>query len=48
MNDIIILSAGRVGSLASCLLVESGDYRVYLIDRYIPDDKPILKKILII
>ena len=34
----------RVCSLASCLLVESGDYRVYLIDRYIPDDKPVLEK----
>ncbi len=44
MNDIIILSAGRVGSLASYLLFESGDYRVYLIDRYIPDDKPVLEK----
>ena len=44
MKDIIILGAGRVGSLVSCLLVESGDYRVHLIDRYIPDNKPVLEK----
>lgn len=44
MKNIVILGAGRVGSLVSCLLVESGDYIVHLIDRYIPHDKPVLEK----
>lgn len=44
MKNIVILGAGRVGSLVSCLLVESGDYTVHLIDRYIPHDKPVLEK----
>ncbi|ABK89852.1 saccharopine dehydrogenase NADP-binding domain-containing protein [Francisella tularensis subsp. novicida] len=44
MKDIIILGAGRVGSLVSCLLVESGDYIVHLLDKHIPDDKPVLER----
>ncbi|AIT08620.1 dehydrogenase [Candidatus Francisella endociliophora] len=44
MKEIIILGAGRVGSLTSCLLVESGDYVVHLIDKFIPKDKPKLEK----
>lgn len=44
MKDVIILGAGRVGSLVSCLLVESGNYRVHLLDKHIPEDKPVLEK----
>ncbi|API86906.1 saccharopine dehydrogenase family protein [Francisella uliginis] len=44
MKEVIILGAGRVGSLTSCLLVESGNYVVHLIDKFIPNDKPVLEK----
>ncbi|QIW10289.1 saccharopine dehydrogenase C-terminal domain-containing protein [Francisella sp. LA112445] len=44
MKEVIILGAGRVGSLTSCLLVESGDYVVHLIDKTIPSNKPVLEK----
>lgn len=33
MQKIIIAGAGQIGSLAACLLADSGDYDVYLIDR---------------
>ena len=32
MHDILILGAGKIGSLISGLLAESGDYRVQLAD----------------
>ena len=32
MQDILILGAGKIGALISCLLAESGDYRVQLGD----------------
>ena len=44
MKEVIILGAGRVGSLTSCLLVESGNYVAHLIDKFIPNDKPFLEK----
>ena len=44
MKDTIILGAGQSRFTCKLLLVESGDYRVHLIDRYIPDDKPVLEK----
>ncbi|ASG67806.1 L-lysine dehydrogenase [Francisella halioticida] len=44
MKEVVILGAGRVGSLTSCLLVESGDYIVHLADRVIPNNKPVLEK----
>lgn len=44
MKSVVILGAGRVGSLTSCLLVESGKYLVHLIDKVIPSDKPHVDK----
>ncbi|MDA1064147.1 MAG: saccharopine dehydrogenase NADP-binding domain-containing protein [Proteobacteria bacterium] len=32
MQDILVLGAGKIGALISCLLSESGDYRVQLAD----------------
>ncbi len=32
MKNILVLGAGKIGSLISCLLAHSGDYRVYLGD----------------
>ncbi|KEI35866.1 dehydrogenase [Francisella sp. W12-1067] len=44
MEKVLILGAGRVGSLASCLLVDSGEYIVHLVDKVIPEDNPTLEK----
>jgi saccharopine dehydrogenase-like NADP-dependent oxidoreductase len=43
MKQILILGAGRVGSLTACLLVNSGRYKVYLADKTIPTNKPRLE-----
>jgi saccharopine dehydrogenase-like NADP-dependent oxidoreductase len=40
MKQILILGAGRVGSLTACLLVNSGRYEVHLADKQIPTNKP--------
>ncbi|MDH3532078.1 MAG: saccharopine dehydrogenase NADP-binding domain-containing protein [Gammaproteobacteria bacterium] len=32
MQNILLLGAGKIGALISCLLAESGDYRVQLVD----------------
>ncbi|MFC4891489.1 saccharopine dehydrogenase family protein [Pseudofrancisella aestuarii] len=44
MQKLLVLGAGRVGTLASCLLVESGSYIIHLADRVIPHSKPKLDK----
>lgn len=44
MKNILVLGAGRVGSLVSSLLVDSGKYTVHLSDKVIPNDKPKLDK----
>jgi saccharopine dehydrogenase-like NADP-dependent oxidoreductase len=33
MNRVLVLGAGKIGSLITCLLAESGDYEVHLSDR---------------
>lgn len=33
MHNILIVGAGKIGSLVACLLIESGDYHVYLADK---------------
>jgi len=42
MKNLLILGAGRVGTLTSCLLVETGDYTIHLADKVIPENKPVL------
>jgi saccharopine dehydrogenase-like NADP-dependent oxidoreductase len=32
MINVVVAGAGRIGTLIACLLVESGDYRVHLLD----------------
>ncbi len=44
MRNLLILGAGRVGILTSCLLVKTGDYVVHLADRIIPENKPVLDR----
>lgn len=44
MRNLLILGAGRVGILTSCLLVKTGDYIVHLGDRVIPENKPVLDR----
>lgn len=34
MHHVLIAGAGKIGSLIACLLVESGDYQVYLADKH--------------
>ena len=43
MVKILILGAGRVGSLTACLLVNSGKYEIHLSDKNIPTNRPKLK-----
>ena len=43
MKKILILGAGRVGSLTACLLVDSGKYIVHLSDKIIADNQPVLQ-----
>ena len=43
MKEILILGAGRVGTLVAALLAETGEYDVHLADKVIPEDKPLLQ-----
>lgn len=44
MHKILILGAGNIGSLATCLLASTDDYKIFLLDQGEPRDD--LKKIL--
>jgi saccharopine dehydrogenase-like NADP-dependent oxidoreductase len=43
MHRVAVLGAGRVGMLVACLLAESGDYKIYLIDKSDPSKQDIIK-----
>ncbi len=44
MQNVLILGAGRVGTLTASLFVNSGDYTIHLADKAIPQHKPKLEQ----
>jgi saccharopine dehydrogenase-like NADP-dependent oxidoreductase len=38
LHNVLIAGAGKIGSLIACLLAESGDYQVYLVDKHFTGD----------
>ena len=45
MQNVLILGAGKIGSLIACLLADSGDYHAHLADLHLAD-RPELTRLL--